>query len=118
MPQDAPVQAAVPGTIIVDELSVGFTPKGFGWRDGAPGYDGHHFWGRTARKSRLVGIWSTTLAPGAYRVLARIPGKHASTRKAVYKVKSVNGWKIRARNQAQEPGRLARAGTTHLRRAS
>jgi hypothetical protein len=105
MPQQAPTRAAGPGTVVVDELSAGFTPMGYGWvSDDRSGYAGHHYWARTARTSSLVGIWRATLAPGAYRVLAKIPGKHASTRKAVYKVKSADGWKTRVRNQAKKRG--------------
>ena len=101
-PDPGPARAAAPGTVVVDDLAGGFTPTGYGWRGGATGYAGHHYWARASRRAHLTGIWRATLEPGRYRVLAWLPRQHATTRKAVYKVKSADGWAKRVRNQYQQ----------------
>lgn len=104
--------AAVTGTVIVDDLVDGFRRTGSGWRSARGGYDGHHYWTPASRKLNRVGIWSATLGePGLYRVLAKLPAVHASTRKAVYKLKTASGWATRVRSQAAYRGRWVNLGT-------
>jgi hypothetical protein len=95
----------VPATVIVDDLSDGFRPVGSGWRASAGGYVDHHYWLRAKRTLGRIGVWNATLEePGLYRVLAKLPRWHASTRGAIYKVKTADGWARRIRNQSKHRG--------------
>ena len=108
---DTVAPSLIPGTVIVDEWLDGFTPKGYGWREDDFGYDGHHYWTYASRKPHLVGIWRASLEPGLYKVLAKVPARHASTRKAVYKIQTADGWVKRVRNQYKSRGGWSSLGT-------
>ena len=111
----AATPAAVPGTVIVDDRSDGFRRTGSGWRSSRGGYLDHHFWVPAKRRLTKVGIWSATFAePGLYKVYARLPRWHASTRKAIYKVKTADGWAKRVRSQYKNRGRWMSLGTHAL----
>ncbi len=104
--------AAVAGTVIVDELSDGFRQVGSGWRSATGGYDGHHDWVPASRKLTRVGIWTATLGEaGLYQVLAKLPAVHASSRQAVYKLKTASGWETQVRSQAAYRGHWVNLGT-------
>jgi len=109
--QAAEVEVAAAGTTVVDELAGGFTPKGSGWRSGDRGYAGHHYWTQTSRRRSLVGIWRATLEKaGRYRVLVRVPWPDATSRKAVYQIKTADGWAKRVRNQRSHRGKWMSLG--------
>lgn len=116
VPERSPAQGAAPDAVVIDELEGGFTPKGYGWRDGSTGYGGHHYWARASGRAHVIGIWRATLEPGRYRVLAWLPRQHATTRKAVYKVKTADGWTKRVRNQYRNRGGWVSLGTLRFGR--
>ena len=102
-------------TTAIDELQSGFSPWGPGWRDGSSGYAGHHYWARASQKKSLVGVWAATLGQaGRYRVLAFIPPGHASSRAAVYRVLTADGWVLRVGNQWQRRGKWLSLGIHEL----
>ena len=102
-------------TTAIDELQSGFSPWGPGWRDGSSGYAGHHYWARASQKKSLVGVWAANLGQaGRYRVLAFIPPGHASSRAAVYRVLTADGWVLRVGNQWQRRGKWLSLGIHEL----
>ncbi len=103
---------AIAGTTIVDDLSDGFRRIGSGWRSAPGGFDGHHYWSPASRKLKRVGIWTATLGePGLYRVVAKLPVVHSSSRTAIYRLKTADGWATRVRSQAAYRGRWVDLGT-------
>ena len=109
---EAVLAAPVPGTVIVDDRSEGFRAKGSGWRSAGGGYEDHHYWTKAGRKVTSLGIWSTAIEdPGYYRVAAKLPRWHASTRKAVYRIRTAEGWVQRLRNQYRGRGGWVNLGT-------
>lgn len=107
--------AAVPGTVTVDDLSDGFRRIGNGWRASVGGYANHHFWSPARRSQSRIGIWSVTFdEPGLYKVLAKLPRQHASSRKTVYKIKTQDGWTKRVRNQSANRGSWVSLGIHRL----
>ena len=117
-PSPSPTPSPTPesATVVVDELSNRFVRKGTGWRAAAFGYDKHHFWSPTRSTPAVrIGKWKAQLAaPGEYRVKAKVPTRHASTRRAVYQVKTVDGWVKRVRNQYKARGTWVSLGVHRL----
>ena len=111
-----PEPVAVPPTVVVDDLSRQFVRRGGGWNQAPSGYKKHHFWVPTrAGSSKRVAKWTPTLAaPGEYRVEVRIPRAHATTRSAVYKIRTADAWVKRVRNQNKHKGRWVSLGVHRL----
>jgi hypothetical protein len=115
-PTPAPTPPPEASTVVVDDLSSRFVRSGSGWRAAAFGYAGHHFWSPTRSTSAVrVAKWKPKLVvPGAYRVKAKVPTRHASTRSAVYRVKTADGWVKRVRNQYKARGGWVSLGVHRL----
>jgi hypothetical protein len=107
---------AAAAATVVDELSVGFTPRGSGWRDGAGGYAGHHYWMDATRgQTSRGGTWRATLPrAGRYRVQVKIPRWHATTKAARYTVVTASGRVRRTVDQSRARGSWADLGTFRL----
>jgi hypothetical protein len=105
-------------TSYVDDLDPAFTRAGNGWKGGPTGYDGHHFHIQVRRGARAAyGAWKPTLpAAGRFTVQAWIPGDHASSRKAAYKIRTDDGWVTRVRNQHKRRGSWVSLGVHELTR--
>ena len=102
--------------VYVDDLGSGFTKVGAGWRQGDTGYAGHHFHAPVRKTTRTrYASWKPALpVAGTYVVQAWIPGQHASSRKAAYKVKTATGWVTRVRSQYKRRGSWVSLGTHRL----
>ncbi len=113
--QTPDVEVAAPGDVVVDDVSAGFRRVGPGWRASLGGYANHHFWLPARRTQSRIGIWSVTFdEPGLYAVSVKIPGAHASSRKAAYKIKTQDGWVQRVRNQYANRNAWMDLGTFRL----
>ncbi|CAN5633255.1 hypothetical protein BH23CHL8_BH23CHL8_06160 [soil metagenome] len=105
-------------TRIVDDLDPGFRLNGSGWRSAATGFRKHHYWVPVRRATvRSSAAWRVTLdAPGRYQVKVKIPRQNATTRSAVYRVKTANGFVRRVLNQRQRRGDWVGLGIHELPR--
>ena len=67
-----------------------------------------------ATSVKRFALWRPQLdAPGQYRILAKVPAK-ASTRRAVYQVRTTSGWVKRVRNQLKNRGKWVNLGVHTL----
>jgi len=113
----APVAIApTPSTVIVDNKSSRFVRRGIGWRAAKIGYAKHSFWVPVRKSSvRRVALWRPLLtAPGRYRVLAKVPGRIATTKRAAYQIRTASGWVKRVRNQNKYRGKWVDLGVHAL----
>jgi outer membrane biosynthesis protein TonB len=68
-----------------------------------------------AGKAKRIATWRPTLtAPGDYRIALRIPSRDATTRKAVYRIKTVDGWVKHRLDQSIAQGKWVDVGTFRL----
>lgn len=93
-----------------------FRRNGTDWNQGNSGYADHHYWLRARRSSKKhYGAWKPTLPEaGYYDVAVRIPAAHASSRKAIYKIRTETGWVTRVRNQKKRQGTWVSLGIHRL----
>jgi hypothetical protein len=110
-------QSAVAATqIVVDELAMGFSPRGSGWRDGVGGFAHHHYWMYATKASTSRGgTWQATLPQaGRHRVQVKIPRLHATTRAARYTIRTAGGLVHRTVSQYRARGTWLTLGTFRL----
>jgi hypothetical protein len=100
----------------VDDLDPGFRTFGSGWQQSWTGWAGHHFHTPVQLSKRIrYASWKPVLpVAGTYVVQAHIPTEHATTRKAAYRIKTVDGWVTRVRNQYFHRGSWMPLGTHSL----
>ena len=115
-PTPAPDPAPVAVTVVVDDLSPQFVKRAGGWRQANSGYLKHNYWvPARAGKAKRIATWRPTLtAPGDYRIAVRIPSRDATTRKAVYRIKTVDGWVKHRLDQSIAQGKWVDVGTFRL----
>ncbi len=103
-------------TVVVDDLSPQFIARVGGWKQADSGYLRHSFWVPTrAGKAKRIGTWRPTLtAPGDYHVVVKIPTTNTTTRRAVYRVKTTDGWVKRRLDQSANRGKWVDLGTFRL----
>ncbi len=107
------------GSIVrVDDLDGGFKRFGTGWQRGPAGLASNH-WYVPVRNN--VEAHSATWRPqlpvaGAYAVQVYIPGPHATSQKAAYKIKTADGWVTRVRDQSKRRGGWVALGVHRLTR--
>jgi hypothetical protein len=101
---------------VVDDLSPQFVKRAGGWRQANSGYLKHNYWvPARAGKAKRIATWRPTLtAPGDYRIALRIPSRDATTRKAVYRIKTVDGWVKHRLDQSIAQGKWVDVGTFRL----
>jgi subtilisin family serine protease len=106
-------------TAYLDDLDPGFRRFGRGWKQGASGYDGHHFYTKVrGAKRSAYASWKPALpAAGTYTVQVWVPAGHATSRKATYKIKTADGWVKRVRNQYKRRGSWVDLGKHRLTKA-
>ncbi len=111
-PQPQPIAV----TVVVDDLSPQFITRAGGWKQADSGYLRHSFWVPTrAGKAKRIATWRPTLtAPGDYRVVVKIPTTNATTKRAVYRVKTTDGWVKRRLDQSANRGKWVDLGTFRL----
>lgn len=102
----------------MDDLDPAFSKFGPGWRQGATGYAGNHFYAPVQKSKRIrYASWKPVLpVAGTYIIQARVPREHATTRKAPYRIKTAGGWVTRVRNQYFNRDRWMPLGTHDLTR--
>ncbi len=115
-PVAAPTPAPVVPTVVVDERSPWFVRRGAGWKRAIGGYRNRYLWAPTrAASAARSGRWQPVLpAVGDYRIEVKIPPRHATTRKATYKVRTTSGWVKRVRDQRTSRGRWISLGVHRL----
>jgi hypothetical protein len=115
-PTPAPQPAPIAVTVEVDDLSSQFIKRAGGWKQADSGYLLHSYWvPARAGKAKRIATWRPTLtAPGDYRIVVRIPSRDATTRKAVYRIKTVDGWVKHRLDQASTKGKWVDMGTFRL----
>ena len=103
-------------TVVVDDLSPQFRRRADGWQQASTGYRRHHYWvPARAAAARRVATWRADLAgPGTYRVVASIPSRNATTRRAVYKIQTADGWARRVLDQDAHRGEWVPLGDYRL----
>jgi hypothetical protein len=91
---------------VVDDLDAGFRPSGSGWRSADSCFRKHHYWVPVRRATVVrTAAWRVTLdAPGHYEVKVKIPRRNATTRSAAYRIRTVDGFVRRVRNQWKRRG--------------
>ncbi len=101
---------------MVDDLSPQFVKRAGGWKQANSGYLRHNYWvPARAGKAKRIATWRPTLtAPGDYRIVVRIPSRDATTRKAVYRIKTVDGWVKHRLDQSTAQGKWVDVGTFRL----
>lgn len=103
-------------SIEIDDLSADFRRSGTAWRGSSTGYLGHSFWARTrSRPWTARGTWRPGIDESApYEVKVRIPRANATTRAALYRIRTTKGVvKVRL-DQAANLGRWASLGVYQL----
>ena len=115
-PTPAPQPQPVAVTVVVDDLSPQFVKRAGGWKQADSGYLRHNYWvPARAGKAKRIATWRPTLtAPGDYRIVVRIPSRDATTRKAVYRIKTVDGWVKHRLDQSTAQGKWVDVGTFRL----
>ena len=115
-PPAQPAPGAVLATVVVDDLSPQFRRRADGWQQASTGYRRHHYWvPARAAAARRMATWRADLAgPGIYRVVARIPSRNATTRHAVYKIQTADGWARRVLDQDAHRGEWVSLGDFRL----
>ena len=110
-----PITTHAPSTVNVDDRSSRFVRKGAGWRAARAGYAARSLWVPVRQSSvKRFALWRPQLdASGQYRILAKVPAK-ASTRRAVYQVRTTSGWVKRVRNQLKNRGKWVNLGVHTL----
>ena len=103
-------------TVVVDDLSPQFVKRAGGWKQSSSGYLRHNYWvPARAGKAKRIATWRPTLAaPGDYQVVVKIPSRDATTRKAVYRIKTVDGWVKHRLDQSTAKGKWVDVGTFRL----
>jgi hypothetical protein len=83
-----------------------------GWREAESGYLRHNYWvPARAGKAKRIATWRPTLtAPGDYQVVVKIPSANATTRRAVYRIKTIDGWVEREVDQSASQGKWVDVG--------
>jgi subtilisin family serine protease len=116
-PTSAPTAAPPPAlSILVDDQDPEFRRYGTGWREADSGLGGHLWWVPTREDSRVrYASWRPLLPrAGTYRVSAWIPDAYATSRKAAYRIKTVDGWVTRVRSQYKRRGGWVSLGDLQL----
>ena len=99
----------------INELQGGFTPWGPGWRDGSSGFAGHHYWGPGVAEEEPRRRLGCHAGPGgAVSGPSLHPARHASSRAAVYRVLTADGWALRVGNQWLRRGKWSNLGVHEL----
>lgn len=103
-------------TVSVDDLDPQFRRFGPGWSEADVGLGGHLYWLPAQEVERVAyGSWRPLLpAGGSYLVMARIPAAYATSSRAVYRIKTVDGWVTRVRSQEKRQGTWASLGVHEL----
>ena len=111
-PQPEPVAV----TVVVDDLSPQFIKRAGGWGQADSGYLRHSHWAPArAGRAKRIATWRPTLtAPGDYRIMVKIPSRDATTRRALYRTKTVDGWVKQRVDQAAARGKWVDLGTFRL----
>jgi hypothetical protein len=107
---------AVGPVIYVDDLDGGFRLIGDRWQRGPAGFASNHFYVRVRNNVRThVATWRPQLpVAGTYAVQAYVPGPHATTQRASYRIKTANGWVTRIRDQQKRRGTWVMLGVHRL----
>lgn len=103
-------------SIEIDDLSADFGRSGTAWHESSSGYLGHSFWARTRSKPWTArGTWRPGMDESAsYEVKVRIPRANATTRSALYRIRTTQGViKVRL-DQAANRGSWASLGVYQL----
>jgi hypothetical protein len=103
-------------TVVVDDLSSRFSLRPSGGRRAREGYLDHSYWTPTrARTASVVATWKPALlGSGRYRIVVKVPPRHATTERAAYRIRTTGGWVRRVLDQRATRGRWVRLGTFEL----
>ena len=110
-----PPATFTPATVIVDDRSSRFVRRGTGWRSIKAGYAARSLWAPVRKSSvKRFALWRPELeAAGGYRIMAKVPPR-ASTKRAVYQIRTTSGWVTRVRNQLKNRGQWVNLGVHSL----
>jgi subtilisin family serine protease len=103
-------------TVRVDDLDPGFERSGSGWRHGWFGKQGHHYWLVTRPGTSLAhGTWRPRLdGSGRYRIQAWIPAQTNLSKRALYRIRTGDGWVSRRLSQLRHRGGWLTLGVFEL----
>ena len=118
-PHPTPTTTPMPPVAVsvsVDDLDPEFRRYGTGWHEVLIGARGHLFWVPTRADTRIrYASWRPQLPRvGTYEVSAWIPESYATSRKAAYRVKTIDGWVTRVRSQYKRRGSWVSLGYHEL----
>ena len=104
--------------VYVDDLDSGFKRFGPRWQRGPAGFASNHWYVPVRNNVRVhAATWRPALpVAGTYAVQVYIPGPHASSHRAVYRIRTADGWVTRVRDQAKRRGSWVTLGVHRLTR--